>query len=181
MGSGSRGHRRDPSTVDPASNVAGDDVLLPSAVHQVAMRESAEARLGDFLAGTVVIRERVPVREALGRVLAQDIVPAIDVPSHDNSAMDGYAVRFLDLGRCRLGSGDRRPLGLGDRGRLDGGRGLGQHDADHLGLVIAAQVGHVFGDASAQERDHENERDEPRCLSMHGNLLRNRQGISFTS
>jgi molybdopterin molybdotransferase len=39
----------------------------------------------------------VPVREALGRVLAQDIVPSINVPSHDNSAMDGFAVRFSDL------------------------------------------------------------------------------------
>jgi molybdopterin molybdotransferase len=41
--------------------------------------------------------ETAPVREALGRVLAQDIVPSIDVPAHDNSAMDGYAVRFADL------------------------------------------------------------------------------------
>jgi molybdopterin molybdotransferase len=41
--------------------------------------------------------EFVPVREALGRVLAQDIVPGIDVPGHDNTAMDGYAVRFADL------------------------------------------------------------------------------------
>jgi len=41
--------------------------------------------------------EGLPVREALGRVLAQEIVPAINVPAHDNSAMDGYAVRFSDL------------------------------------------------------------------------------------
>jgi molybdopterin molybdotransferase len=41
--------------------------------------------------------ESVPVRDALGRVLAQEIVPAINVPAHDNSAMDGYAVRFSDL------------------------------------------------------------------------------------
>jgi molybdopterin molybdotransferase len=41
--------------------------------------------------------QAVPVRESLGRVLAQEIVPAIDVPSHDNTAMDGYAVRFSDL------------------------------------------------------------------------------------
>jgi molybdopterin molybdotransferase len=41
--------------------------------------------------------EAVPVRESLGRVLAQDIVPSINVPGHDNSAMDGYAVRFSDL------------------------------------------------------------------------------------
>ena len=37
------------------------------------------------------------MRDALGRVLAQEIVPAINVPAHDNSAMDGYAVRFSDL------------------------------------------------------------------------------------
>jgi molybdopterin molybdotransferase len=41
--------------------------------------------------------ERLPIREALGRVLAEEIVPAINVPAHDNSAMDGYAVRFADL------------------------------------------------------------------------------------
>jgi molybdopterin molybdotransferase len=41
--------------------------------------------------------EKVPVRAALGRVLAQEIVPDINVPSHDNSAMDGYAVRFADI------------------------------------------------------------------------------------
>lgn len=41
--------------------------------------------------------EKLPVRAALGRVLAKDIVSPIDVPSHDNSAMDGYAVRGTDL------------------------------------------------------------------------------------
>jgi molybdopterin molybdotransferase len=41
--------------------------------------------------------EAVPVRAALGRVLAEDIVSPIDVPSHTNSAMDGYAVRAGDL------------------------------------------------------------------------------------
>jgi molybdopterin molybdotransferase len=42
--------------------------------------------------------EKLPVRAALGRVLAKDIVSPINVPSHDNSAMDGYAVRSDDLG-----------------------------------------------------------------------------------
>ena len=41
--------------------------------------------------------ERVATRSALGRVLAEDIIPAIDVPAHDNSAMDGYALRSADL------------------------------------------------------------------------------------
>ncbi|MBV6474797.1 MAG: molybdopterin molybdotransferase MoeA [Rhodocyclaceae bacterium] len=42
-------------------------------------------------------RERLPVRDALGRVLAEDVISTMDVPGHDNSAMDGYALRFADL------------------------------------------------------------------------------------
>ena len=41
--------------------------------------------------------ERLNLRAALGRVLAEDLVSPLDVPSHDNSAMDGYAVRYADL------------------------------------------------------------------------------------
>ena len=35
--------------------------------------------------------ERVRLFDALDRVLAEDVVSPINVPSHDNSAMDGYA------------------------------------------------------------------------------------------
>ena len=45
----------------------------------------------------VAVAERVAVRASLGRVLAEDIVSPIDVPAHDNSAMDGFAVRGSDL------------------------------------------------------------------------------------
>ena len=41
--------------------------------------------------------EMVAVRSALGRVLAQDLIAPFDVPAHDNSAMDGFAVRAADL------------------------------------------------------------------------------------
>jgi molybdopterin molybdotransferase len=41
--------------------------------------------------------ERVPLRRALGRTLAEDITAPIAVPGFDNSAVDGYAVRFDDL------------------------------------------------------------------------------------
>src|SRR5260221_10586840 len=40
---------------------------------------------------------RVPVRSALGRVLAEDVISPVDVPSHRNSAMDGWALRGADL------------------------------------------------------------------------------------
>jgi len=39
----------------------------------------------------VATSERVPLIDALDRVLANDLVSPIDVPAHDNAAMDGYA------------------------------------------------------------------------------------------
>lgn len=47
--------------------------------------------------GPVTEPETVALREAAGRVLAEDIVSPRDVPPHDNSAVDGYAVHFEDL------------------------------------------------------------------------------------
>lgn len=41
-------------------------------------------------------RMACPLSAALGRVLAADVVSPIDVPAHDNSAMDGYAFRAAD-------------------------------------------------------------------------------------
>ena len=40
--------------------------------------------------------DEVSTFEADGRLLAQDVVSSLDVPAHDNSAMDGYALRFAD-------------------------------------------------------------------------------------
>lgn len=58
----------------------------------------AKARevIARFLSPVTAV-ERVGVRAALGRVLAEDVVSPLDVPAHDNSAMDGYAVRHADL------------------------------------------------------------------------------------
>jgi len=58
--------------------------------------DKAREYIREFLA-PVTTRERVAIRAALGRVLAEDVVSPLDVPAHDNSAMDGYAVRFADL------------------------------------------------------------------------------------
>jgi len=53
----------------------------------------------------VVEPERVALMQAHGRVLAEDVTAPFDVPPHDNSAVDGYAVFFADLkddGETRL-------------------------------------------------------------------------------
>ena len=66
----------------------------PDALHVAKAREAMRACIAPLSE-----IQTIPVRECLGRVLAQEIVPAIDVPAHDNSAMDGYAARFADLDR----------------------------------------------------------------------------------
>src|SRR3989304_10548982 len=40
--------------------------------------------------------EKVAIRTALGRILAEDIISTINVPSGTNSAMDGYAITSAD-------------------------------------------------------------------------------------
>ena len=52
--------------------------------------------------------ERVPLRDALGRVLAADTSSADDVPGFDGSAMDGFAVRSADT----RGAHDDAPVTL---------------------------------------------------------------------
>src|SRR5687767_4098691 len=44
--------------------------------------------------------EEATIDEALGRALVDDVVARRTVPSHDNSAMDGYAVRSEDAGKA---------------------------------------------------------------------------------
>lgn len=61
---------------------------------RVDLAQQAIARCITPITGT----DTVPLRQALGRALAEDIVSPINVPSHDNSAMDGYALRGSDLG-----------------------------------------------------------------------------------
>jgi molybdopterin molybdotransferase len=46
-------------------------------------------------------RQSVPLREALGRVLAADIVAPVNLPPFDNSAVDGYAVCGEDIDAAR--------------------------------------------------------------------------------
>src|SRR5580765_8822684 len=58
--------------------------------------DKARELIRTFLQPVTAI-ERVQVRSALDRVLAEEIVSPVAVPGHDNSAMDGYAVRFSDL------------------------------------------------------------------------------------
>jgi molybdopterin molybdotransferase len=81
----------------PASALSCADDYDPNSMPVAKAREV----IARFLA-PVTATERLATRTALARILAEDVVSALDVPAHDNSAMDGYAVRHADL----EGSGD---------------------------------------------------------------------------
>jgi molybdopterin molybdotransferase len=72
-----------------AARIAGYD---PSALPV----ETAQAFIAALVTKVQAV-EAVALRSSLGRVLARDLVSTIDVPSADNSAMDGYALRGAEL------------------------------------------------------------------------------------
>jgi molybdopterin molybdotransferase len=93
------------------------------------------------LAGVAALEtERVALRDALGRVLAEDAISESPVPGFDNSAMDGFAVRALDT----AGAGPGSPAALREVGESRAGRpaesSLGQGEAIRIstGAMVPA-------------------------------------------
>jgi molybdopterin molybdotransferase len=100
----------------------------------------------------VTATERVHVRQAIGRVLAADLVSPLDVPGHDNSAMDGWAVRFADL----AAAGETRLARIGESfaGKPFNGRvGTGQAVRIFTGAVMPAGTDTVVMQERAKEVD----------------------------
>ena len=111
------------------SSITGDrgtpllPTRLPCLTDDVRMRgftDEDRSGIGPRDAAVVVEpleAESVPLEEALGRTLAQDIISTEDVPAFDKSAMDGYALRGRrDLRREPHGPGFLQ----GDWGGLPG-------------------------------------------------------------
>lgn len=96
----------------------------------------------------------VPIAEALGRTLAVDAFALVNVPSFDNSAMDGYAVRRSDLlqagadapvklqvvGDIPAGSASNPPLDTGQAARIMTGAPI-PDDADSVVPVELTDAG----------------------------------------
>jgi molybdopterin molybdotransferase len=86
-------HHRSMSDSPNPSSSSGDVPARPPLI-------SADDALARLLAAVQPrgATETLPTPEAWHRVLARDVVSAVDVPPADNSAMDGYALRAADLG-----------------------------------------------------------------------------------
>lgn len=87
--------------------------------------------LGTILAGVVPLpAEELPILDALGLVLAEEIIAQEDIPPFRNSAMDGYAVRAADLAGAsqatpaRLQVVAEGPAGYAPRGTVTPGTAI---------------------------------------------------------
>ena len=72
----------------PSPLTHGDELPVAAARAAIAAALRLRSRPASVL---------LPLAEADGRILAEDLVSPIAVPAHDNSAMDGYALRGSDL------------------------------------------------------------------------------------
>lgn len=111
----------------------------------------AQGLITDFIAPINTV-EKVALRSALNRVLAADIVSPIDVPAHDNSAMDGYALRGEDLGT--IGESPFRIVGTAFAGRaFDGTVSMGECVRIMTGAVMPAGCDTVVPQEFAADLD----------------------------
>jgi len=75
--------------VNPAGKPGKTGTLMPVEVALARLLDMADA-------SRIVERERLPLAQVQGRVLADDLLSTLDLPPWPNSAMDGYALRVAD-------------------------------------------------------------------------------------
>lgn len=75
--------------MNPAGKPGKTGTLMPVEVALARLLEMADA-------SRIVERERLPLAQVQGRVLADDLLSSLDLPPWPNSAMDGYALRVAD-------------------------------------------------------------------------------------
>lgn len=67
----------------------------PSESHVLSVDAARKNIFSKMIAITQT--QKLPLRDALNRYLSADIISAINVPNHNNSAMDGYAINGADI------------------------------------------------------------------------------------
>ncbi|HIA18991.1 MAG TPA: molybdopterin biosynthesis protein [Planctomycetaceae bacterium] len=74
----------------------------------VVDRDEAERRFYSAISLDPLGTESIPLERSLGRILAEDIIAKVDVPSFDRSNYDGFAVRASET----VGASEERPVSL---------------------------------------------------------------------
>ena len=66
-------------------------------------------------------KESIGLKDALGRIIAEDVVTDMDMPPFNRSAMDGYACRKSDLDQVNLKIIEKIPAGKKPESVITGG------------------------------------------------------------
>jgi len=142
--------RKSPLADSPAAPVRSFFRVVPT--------DEARARIAEC---TCVATESVPVAKALGRVVAEGLSAAVDLPHFPRANMDGYAVRAPDTfgasasvpaylkltGTVEMGKEAKRAVGKGETMRIATG-GMLPPGAD---AVVMIEYAEELGDASVTD------------------------------
>ena len=108
------------------SSMAGD--YDPNAMSV----EKAKAWIANFL-NPIDQKETIHIKDALNRIVAEPIIATMNVPNHDNSAMDGYAIN-IDL------LNDHGPFKLKVTGKLLAGNALDGNIEGAVRIMTGATI-----------------------------------------
>lgn len=109
--------------------------------------------------------ERIPLEQAMGRALAQDVVARYELPPWDNSGMDGYAVRAADVRGATPGESVR--LRVTGAVLAGGDSGPEVHDGEAVRIMTGAPVPQG-ADSVVRVEDTDRESDAPDVVQILG-------------
>ena len=98
------------------SDLISDSSMVDDYDPNAMSVEKAKAWIANFL-NPIDQKETIHIKDALNRIVAEPIIATMNVPNHDNSAMDGYAIN-IDL------LNDHGPFKLKVTGKLFAGNAL---------------------------------------------------------
>ncbi len=137
--------KKDISLSDLISDSSMTDGYDPNAM-SVA---KAKAWIANFLK-PIDQKETIHIKDALNRIVAEPIIATMDVPNHDNSAMDGYAMN-IDL------LPDHGPFKLKVTGKLFAGNPLEGNLEGALRIMTGATIPYGLNAVIPQEHVELNE------------------------
>ena len=137
--------KKDISLSDLISDSGMTNGYDPNAMSVV----KAKAWIANFLKPTDQ-KETIHIKDALNRIVAEPIIARMDVPNHDNSAMDGYAMN-LDL------LPDHGPFKLKVTGKLFAGNPLEGNLEGALRIMTGATIPYGLNAVIPQEHVELNE------------------------
>jgi molybdopterin molybdotransferase len=100
--------------------------------------DDALRKFFDEFKGKTLDSEIVDLKDALNRVLAEDIIAKVDIPPFDRAAMDGYAVRAEDT----YGASEDNPIRLKLLGKIEAGEkpSIEVHEGEAIEIATGAPI-----------------------------------------